>query len=121
MTSFSNRNMAWPLEGLSPIVSYVYMQHFENFALDSAIHKPPLWLCYVDATFVVWPHGTEQLWNVLRHLNSLRPTVQFTKQLDPDSATPFLELVANKKEMILATKTNKTNSVTLSPQANYTD
>jgi hypothetical protein len=32
--------------------------------------------CYVD-TFVVWPHGPEQLHNFLCHLNGLRPSIQF--------------------------------------------
>jgi hypothetical protein len=37
---------------LSPIVSNI-MEHFEKLALDSAQHKPSLWLRYVDDTFVV--------------------------------------------------------------------
>jgi hypothetical protein len=38
---------------LSPIISNIYKQHFENLTLDSALHKPSLWLYYVDDTFVV--------------------------------------------------------------------
>jgi hypothetical protein len=57
---------------LSPVVSNIFMEHFEELALDSAQHKPSLWLRYVDDTFVVWPHGPEQLQNFLNHLNSLR-------------------------------------------------
>jgi hypothetical protein len=34
---------------------------FEKLALDSALHKPLLWLWYVDDTFVVWPHGPKRL------------------------------------------------------------
>jgi hypothetical protein len=41
----------------SPIVSDIFMKHFEKLALDSAPYKPSLWLWYVDDTFVVWPHG----------------------------------------------------------------
>jgi hypothetical protein len=37
---------------LSPIVSNIYMEHFEKLALDSAQHKPLLWLQYADDTFV---------------------------------------------------------------------
>jgi hypothetical protein len=29
---------------LSPIVSNIFMEHFEKLALDSAQHKPSLWL-----------------------------------------------------------------------------
>jgi hypothetical protein len=35
---------------LSPIISNIYMQHFEKLALDSAQHKPLLWLWYVEGT-----------------------------------------------------------------------
>jgi hypothetical protein len=49
----------------SPIVSGIYMVHLENVALDSALHKPLLWLHYVDDTFVVWPHGPEKLQSFL--------------------------------------------------------
>jgi hypothetical protein len=66
---------------LSPIVSNIYMEHFENLALDSALLKPSLWLCYMDDTFVVWPHDPKQLQNVLSHLNNLRPTIQLTVEI----------------------------------------
>jgi hypothetical protein len=36
---------------LSLIVSNIYMENFEKFALDSGQHKPSLWLRYVDDTF----------------------------------------------------------------------
>jgi hypothetical protein len=66
---------------LSPVVSYIYMEHFENLALDSTLHKPSLWLLYFDDTFAVWPHGPEQLQDFPGHLNSLRPTIQFTMEI----------------------------------------
>jgi hypothetical protein len=46
---------------LSPIVSKIFMDHFEKIALDSAQHHPSLWLRYVEDTFVVWPRGPERL------------------------------------------------------------
>jgi hypothetical protein len=57
MVSFSNSKMAWLQEALSPIISNIYMEHFEKLALGSAQCKPLLSLRYVDDTFVVWPHG----------------------------------------------------------------
>jgi hypothetical protein len=44
---------------LSPIVSNIYIEHFEKLDLDSAQYKPSLWFHYFDYTFVVWPHGSE--------------------------------------------------------------
>jgi hypothetical protein len=37
----------------SPIVSNIFMDHFEKVVLDSAQHKPSLWLQYVYDTLVV--------------------------------------------------------------------
>jgi hypothetical protein len=38
---------------LSLIVSNIFMEHSEKLALDSAQHKPLVWLWYVDDMFVV--------------------------------------------------------------------
>jgi hypothetical protein len=46
---------------LSPVVSNIYMEHFEKLALKTAVHRPSLWLQYVDDTFVIWPHGPDRL------------------------------------------------------------
>jgi hypothetical protein len=67
---------------LSTIVSCIFTEHSEKLALDSALHKPSLWLRYDDNTNVVWPHGPEQLWNFLSHLNSLRPSIHFTMEIE---------------------------------------
>jgi hypothetical protein len=32
---------------LSPIISNISMEHFEKLGLDSAQHKPSLWLCNI--------------------------------------------------------------------------
>jgi hypothetical protein len=68
--------MLW--EVVSPIVSNIYVEHFEKRALDGAQHKPSPWLRYVDDTFVIWPHGPERLQIFLSHLSSLRPSIQLT-------------------------------------------
>ncbi|XP_023710176.1 uncharacterized protein LOC111865964 [Cryptotermes secundus] len=71
---------------LSPIVSNIFMEHFEKLALDSAPYKPSLWLRYVDDTFVVWPHGPERLQTFFDHLNSLRPSICFTMETESNNA-----------------------------------
>jgi hypothetical protein len=80
----------------SPIVSNIYMEHFEKLPLDWAQHKPSLWLWYVDDTFVVWPHGPERF--------SLRPPIQFTVEIESDSAISFLDVLVIRKGTTLATK-----------------
>jgi hypothetical protein len=63
---------------LSSIVSNIYI---EKSALTLAHKKSSLWLRYVDDTFVVRPHGPEQLQNFLSHQNNLRPVIQFTAEI----------------------------------------
>jgi hypothetical protein len=89
---------------LSPIVSNIYMKHVGNLPLDSALHNPSLWLRYVGDTFVVWPHGPEQLQNFLGPLKSTRPSIQFTVEIESDSAIPFLDVLVIRKETTLTTK-----------------
>jgi hypothetical protein len=89
---------------LSPIVSNIFMEHFEELALDSAQYKPSLWLRYVDDTFVVWPHGPQRWQNFLNHLNSLRHSILFTMEIESGSAIPFLDVLVIRKAISLATK-----------------
>jgi hypothetical protein len=61
-------------------------------------------LWYVDDTFVAWPHAPELLQNILSHHNSLRPSIQFTMEIESDSAIPFLYILVIRKETTLGTK-----------------
>jgi hypothetical protein len=38
---------------LSPVISNLFMEHFEEIALDTADYKPTKWFGYVNDTFVV--------------------------------------------------------------------
>jgi hypothetical protein len=90
---------------LSTIVSNIFMEHFEKLALDSAPYKPSLWLRYVDDdTFVVWPHGLEQLHIFLGHLNSLRPSIRFIMENESNNAISFLDVLVIRKETTLGTQ-----------------
>ncbi|KAG8236204.1 hypothetical protein J437_LFUL016712 [Ladona fulva] len=44
---------------LSPAVANLFMEQFEEKALNAAKKKPKCYFRYVDDTFVVWPHGEE--------------------------------------------------------------
>ena len=63
---------------LSPVIANIFMEDFEQEALNFVADQPSLWVCYVDDTFVTWPHGLDKLENFHSHLNSLRRSVQFT-------------------------------------------
>ena len=40
---------------LSPTLSNIYMEYFEEMALGSTSLKPSMWLRYVHDTFILWP------------------------------------------------------------------
>ena len=46
---------------LSPVIANFFMEDFEEKALNQATLKPTCWYRYVDDTFVIWPHGKENL------------------------------------------------------------
>jgi hypothetical protein len=89
---------------LSPIVSNNFMEYLEKLALDSAQHKPSVWLRYADDTFVVWPHGPKWLQDFLSHFSSLKPSILFTMEIESDSAIAFLDVLVVREETTLATK-----------------
>ena len=46
---------------LSPIVVNIFMEHFEDKAINSASEKPQQWRRYVDDTHFIWSHGKDNL------------------------------------------------------------
>jgi hypothetical protein len=89
---------------LSPVVSNIFMEHFEKLAIDTTDLRPAVWLRYVEDTFVVWPHGSTRLQEFLHHLNSLRPTIQFTMEVKTNNTLPFLDVLVTKRGLNLSTK-----------------
>jgi hypothetical protein len=83
----------------SPVVSNirVFMEHFEELALDTADHKPAKWLRYVDDIFVVWRHGTARLQQLLHHFNSVIPFIKFTLEVQANGTLPILDVLVMKR------------------------
>jgi hypothetical protein len=50
----------------------VFMENFEEIALNTAQHKSTKRLRYVEEIFVVWPHGPTRVQQLLLHFNSIR-------------------------------------------------
>jgi hypothetical protein len=82
---------------LSPVVSNIFMKHFEEIALDTADYTPAKWLRYIDDTFIVWPHGPARLQKFFDHINSVRSTIKFTMEIESYNTLPFLNVLVMKQ------------------------
>ena len=83
---------------LSPIIANIFMENFEEKALESAPLQPRLWLRYVDDTFIIWPHDRHHLKDFLNHLNSQHPDITFTMEIEQHNSIPFLDTLISKPE-----------------------
>lgn len=81
---------------LSPVTANFFMEDFEEKALNQATLKPTCWYRYVDDTFVIWPHGKDNLTEFLEHLNGLHKNIQFTMEIE-DGRLPFLDIDIYRK------------------------
>ena len=73
---------------VSAVVANLYMEFFEELALESAPSRPRLWKWYVDDTCYILKTGDVD--RFLNHLNSLRPTIIFAMELE-GASLPFLD------------------------------
>ena len=81
---------------LSPIVANIYMEYFEQMALNSFPLAPLTWLRYVDDTWLLWDHGEENAQALLHHLNSLRGSIKFTMEIEEEESIAFLDVKVKK-------------------------
>ena len=88
---------------LSPVVANLYMEIFEERALRPATLQPKMWVRYVDDTFVIWPHGTEELNRFHDHLNDQHPAIQFTREKEAEKRIQFLDSLMERKRSRMKT------------------
>ena len=88
---------------LSPILADIYMEFFEETAINTSELKPELWYRYVDDTFVIWRHGIDELRKFLSHINGLRESIEFTMEIEADNRIPFLDVMVYRKEKQIIT------------------
>jgi hypothetical protein len=82
---------------LAPVIANYYMEHFEQQALSRAPRIPTQWYRYVDDTFVVWPHGEEELREFLDQLNSIHHNIKFTMKVEKNRSLPFLDVLVSRR------------------------
>ena len=79
---------------VSAVVANLYMEFFEELALETVLTRPRLWKRYVDDTFCILRKGsTEEL---LHHLNGVRSTI--TVKQEEDGTLPFLDRLLRRRE-----------------------
>jgi hypothetical protein len=67
------------------------MEDFEERALAQVSHKLLYWFCYMDNTFIIWPHGPEMLERFLDHLNVQHRNIQFIVETEKEGYFPCLD------------------------------
>ena len=95
---------------LSPIVANLFMESFEQKALESAVIRPKMWLRYVDDTFVLWPHNEEELKIFHRYLNAQHSAIQFTCEEELEGRISFLDVHLERRDGGIATGVYKKKS-----------
>ena len=79
---------------VSPVDANIYMEMFEDQALSSAQNRPRTWKRYVDDTFCIMEKRHVKAFLV--HLNSLRPSIQFTMEMGENNSLPFLDTLVKR-------------------------
>nr|XP_049699777.1 uncharacterized protein LOC126053464 [Helicoverpa armigera] len=76
---------------VSPIVADIFMEDFEERALQSAPVTPKFYKRYVDDTFTILP--SDKVTAFLNHLNSINPKIQFTMESEANNSLAFLDVL----------------------------
>ena len=81
---------------VSAVVANLYMEFFEELALQSAPSRPRFWKRYVDDTCCIMEK--DEVEPLLNHLNSVRTTIKFTMELEKDGSLAFLDTKLTRRE-----------------------
>ena len=83
---------------LSPVMTNIYMEYFEEMALGSTSLKPSLRLRYVDDTFMLWPHQEDQI--QLDHVNSIQSSKLFFLDVLINSDRAKIQVICVSKAIL---------------------
>ena len=73
-------------------IANIFMESLEERALKTITQKPSMWIRYVDDTFVIWPHGDDELERFHQHLNQQNQSIKFTIEEEKENQLPFLDV-----------------------------
>ena len=80
---------------VSTVIANLYMETFEEQAIESAPSKPKIWKRYVDDTFTILDR--DRVDSFLQHLNSQQPTIRFTMETENDNKIAFLDASVSRE------------------------
>ena len=80
---------------VSAVIANLYMETFEEQAIESAPFKPKIWKRYVDDTFTILDR--DRVDSFLQHLNSQQPTIRFTMENENDNKIAFLDASVSRE------------------------
>ena len=81
---------------LSPIVSNIFMEDFEQHHIQNYTHKPVIWWRYVDDVFAIWPYDIDKLNKFLDFINTKENSIKFTIETELNLQLPFLDTLIKK-------------------------
>jgi hypothetical protein len=76
----------------SAVIANFFMEEFKERALAHVTHKPLCCFRYVDGTFIISPHGTENIERLLHHFNEFYRYIQSTIEMEMDGHLPFIDI-----------------------------
>ena len=89
---------------LSPIIANLYMEAFEEKAINTSPMPPSVWRRFADDNFVIIKKTQKE--SFINHINSIDEKIQFTMEDSRgDGSTAFLDtLVTPCSDVSLSTK-----------------
>ena len=79
---------------VSFVVAEIVMQHVEERALSTCRQSIPLWLRYVDDTFIAVHKDKIDAFH--DHLNEQNTDIQLTKEIEESGKLPFLDCLVSR-------------------------
>ena len=86
---------------VSVVVSEIVMQNIEESALSTCRQTIPLWLRYVDDTFIAVRHDEIDAFH--HHLNEQNTDIQFTGEVEENGKLTFLDCLVSRDDNSLRT------------------
>ena len=84
---------------VSPIVANIFMQWFEETALETFPYEISLWKRYVDDTIVILMDAL--LDDLTAHINVVHPAIRFTREEEEDGSLAVLDAQISRREDML--------------------